>query len=115
MVHARDYDWSYEYDAGGNRTLKKQAANVSVNPLRRFEEDYEYDVDDPAKYGTKNNRLMRIVHEVRLDAVFSNDRVGHVRHASGERALCFGDSDAHVLGLRKETQRLIATLAAYAA
>ncbi len=61
FVDARDYDWTYVYDAGGNRTLKKEAANVSINPLQRFEEDYEYDVDDPAKYGTANNRLMKIV------------------------------------------------------
>ena len=55
-----DYDWTYEYDAGGNRLLKHEGPTVA-NTLHRFEERYEYDVNgNELKYGTANNRLMKI-------------------------------------------------------
>ena len=52
------YDWSYVYDDGGNRILKKEA--FPTDPPSRFEEVYVYDISDPATYGTANNRLMKI-------------------------------------------------------
>ena len=45
-VNARDYDWTYVYDAGGNRELKKEAKNISVNPLQRFDSDHDYGIDE---------------------------------------------------------------------
>ncbi len=45
------YYRTYEYDAGGNRTLK-------VDVLSQQETRYFYDLADPAAYGSNNNRLM---------------------------------------------------------
>ena len=49
---ATPYDLAYEYDAGGNRTVKTDA----VNDLRT---EYHYDLASPATYGSNNNRLER--------------------------------------------------------
>ncbi len=52
----RDYDYTYEYDVGGNRTLKVEYKNLFTS----FEERYVYDIDDPVTYGSDNNRLMKM-------------------------------------------------------
>ncbi len=45
------YDITYEYDNGGNRTLKEDAvSNTRV--------EYHYDLEDPDAYDSKNNQLM---------------------------------------------------------
>ncbi len=58
----REYDFTYEYDQGGNRTMK-------ISPLTDFgglrhEVRYDYDVNrpdpDPEGYITRNNRLMKV-------------------------------------------------------
>ena len=43
--------WHYDYDQGGNRTVK-----IEVIANRQIA--YTYDIDDVAKYGSANNRLM---------------------------------------------------------
>ena len=48
---ATPYDLTYEYDDGGNRTKK-------IDNLGRSEIRYHYDLENPATYGSKNNRLM---------------------------------------------------------
>ncbi len=59
---SREYDFTYEYDQGGNRTLK-------ISPLTDFgglrhEVRYDYDVNRPDPdlegYITRNNRLMKV-------------------------------------------------------
>ena len=45
------YDIAYEYDDGRNRTKK-------IDNLGRSEIRYHYDLENPATYGSKNNRLM---------------------------------------------------------
>ena len=51
---ANEYHIAYEYDQGGNRTKKTE----STGGCNRIETVYTYDVDDPATYGSFNNRLM---------------------------------------------------------
>ena len=65
VFSSTDYDWSYAYDPGGNRTLKVE----NVSPLLRFEDRYEYDLDDQPRYETKANRLMT-VERWRVDISF---------------------------------------------
>jgi len=52
---AHPYDITYEYDQGGNRKKKIE----STGGCNRIETVYHYDVDDPATYGSFNNRLMK--------------------------------------------------------
>ena len=112
FVDARDYDWTYLYDAGGDWTLKKEV--FRSDPLRRFEEQYVYDIDDQVTYDTTANRLMT-VERLQIDTDPGTQQSSSFDGPPGGRALCFGDSYAHVLGFGEEAQRLIATLAAYAA
>jgi len=49
------YDLAYEYDQGGNRTLKTQ----SFSSTHWLEVRYTYDISDPVGFGTAANRLMR--------------------------------------------------------
>jgi len=49
------YDLAYEYDQGGNRTLKTQ----SFSSTHWLEVRYTYDISDPIGFGTAANRLMR--------------------------------------------------------
>ncbi len=51
MLPTDVYDITYEYDNGGNRTLKEDAvSNTRV--------EYHYDLEDPSEYDSKNNQLM---------------------------------------------------------
>ena len=45
------YDLAYTYDAGGNRLTK-------VDNIGEIRTEYHYDLEDPAEYGSNNNRLM---------------------------------------------------------
>ncbi|MEE9297179.1 MAG: RHS repeat-associated core domain-containing protein [Phycisphaerae bacterium] len=54
-----EYDLEYTYDAGGNRELKIDHYNGTTTT-------YTYDVDDPAAYNHKANRLMS--YETRQDS-----------------------------------------------
>ena len=47
----RDYDLTYTYDQGGNRLKKIDAVND-------VEVQYHYDLEDPERYVSKNNRLV---------------------------------------------------------
>ena len=47
---ARVYEYSYEYDQGGNRTKKIQ----NLGFTERHETEHTYDISDPATYGTDN-------------------------------------------------------------
>ena len=49
------YDLTYTYDQGGNRLTKTA---VNDEPPLVTETVYHYDLEDPATYQTKNNRLM---------------------------------------------------------
>ena len=49
------YDLTYTYDQGGNRLTKTA---VNTEPPFVTETVYHYDLEDPATYQTKNNRLM---------------------------------------------------------
>ena len=49
------YDLTYTYDQGGNRLTKTAVNN---EPPLVTETVYHYDLEDPATYQTKNNRLM---------------------------------------------------------
>lgn len=49
-VNSRDYDLTYEYDQGGNRTEK-----IDLENNRRV--SYSYDISDPGTYESDNNRL----------------------------------------------------------
>jgi RHS repeat-associated protein len=49
--NSRDYDLTYTYDQGGNRLKKIDAVND-------VEVQYHYDLEDPERYVSKNNRLV---------------------------------------------------------
>jgi RHS repeat-associated protein len=53
------YSVEYEYDNGGNRTLRR-ANNANFSSLREvhYHYDTDADVDGVARYGSRNNRLM---------------------------------------------------------
>ncbi|MDO8631090.1 MAG: RHS repeat-associated core domain-containing protein, partial [Phycisphaerales bacterium] len=50
---ATPYDLAYEYDAGGNRTVKTDA----TDPQYVLRTEYTYDTSSHATYGSNNNRL----------------------------------------------------------
>ncbi|MFO0973766.1 MAG: polymorphic toxin-type HINT domain-containing protein [Phycisphaerae bacterium] len=57
-----DYAFEYEYDLGGNRTLKRRLDPQTGQPIETTEYHYDYDYahGQPAEhdYGTRANRLM---------------------------------------------------------
>lgn len=85
------YNRFYTYDAGGNRKLK--LVLDSSDQLISYVV-YDYDVDNPALYGSKANRLMKEVSHAASGAVletrwyFYDDKFGSVRevvrHTSGD-------------------------------